>query len=327
MSKPFISICIPTYQRPHLLKTLLDSISIQTYNDFEIIINDNSKDDSVEQLLKSYTDKLPINYIKNNPSTTAAENTNAVMQRANGEWIKLMHDDDWFANADALQQFADAAKRSGKDFIFSGCTQVWLDSGKTQIDLLSEEKKQWLTESPFCLFYLNVIGHPSATMHKKDNSVLYDTGIKWVLDIDFYMRYFQKHPGYRYIDACLVNIGKDPSQETNKYYKNRNVELPEFFFLLAKYDKDLNLKNRHVFHLIWNMLKRYKIKNPKEIYDAGFKGTLPARMEKIIAYQKYIPDIILKQTSWSKKLVLTCYKKVAADYIQSGKSMHEYLRK
>ena len=67
MSKPFISICIPTYQRPHLLKTLLDSISIQTYNDFEIIINDNSKDDSVEQLLKSYTDKLPINYIKNNP--------------------------------------------------------------------------------------------------------------------------------------------------------------------------------------------------------------------------------------------------------------------
>ena len=167
MSKPFISICIPTYQRPHLLKTLLDSICIQTYRDFEIIINDNSKDDSIEQLLKSYADKLPINYVRNYPSTTAAENTNAVMQRANSEWIKLMHDDDWFETTDALQQFADAAKRSGKDFIFSGCTQVWLDSGKKQTDLLSEEKKQWLTESPFCLFYLNVIGHPSATMHKK----------------------------------------------------------------------------------------------------------------------------------------------------------------
>jgi hypothetical protein len=52
---------------------------------------------------------------------------------------------------------------------------------------------------------------------------------------------------------------------------------------------------------------------------------LPARVEKIIAYQKYIPNIILKQTPWSKKLVLRCYKKVAADYIKTGKTMHHDL--
>jgi glycosyltransferase involved in cell wall biosynthesis len=323
--QPFISICIPTYQRPHLLKKLLDSISSQTFRDFEIIINDNSPDDTVEQLVKSYKEQLPISYHHNNPTTTASENCNAVMQRANGEWIKLMHDDDWFATPVALQKFADAAKQSGKDFIFSACTQVWLDSGKEQKDFLTEEKQQWLSESPFCLFYLNVIGHPSVTMHKKDNSVLYDTTIRWVLDIDFYMRYFQKHPGYHYIDESLVNIGKDPSQETNKYYKNRAVELPEFFRLLAKYEPDLNLKNRHVFHLIWNMLKRYKIKNPQEIRDAGFKGQLPERIEQMIAYMKFIPRIIIKQTPWSKKLVLRCYKKVAADYIREGKSMHHDL--
>jgi glycosyltransferase involved in cell wall biosynthesis len=326
MSQPFISICIPTYQRPHLLKKLLDSICIQTYRDFEILINDNSSDNSVEQLLKTYADKLPIDYHRNNPSTTASENCNIVMKRAKSEWIKIMHDDDWFATNDTLQQFADAAKHSGKDFIFSASTQVWLDNGKQQIDMLTVAKQQWLTESPFCLFYLNVIGHPSVTLHKKDNTVLYDTGIRWVLDIDFYMRYLQKHGGFQYINECLINIGKDPSQETNKYYKNRNVELPEFFLLLAKYEQDLNLKNRHVFHLIWNMLKRYKIKHPQEIHDAGYNGPLPSRIEKIIAYQKYIPAIIIKQTPWSNKLVLHCYKKVAADYIRSGKTMHNYLK-
>jgi glycosyltransferase involved in cell wall biosynthesis len=323
--QPLISICIPTYQRPHLLKKLLDSIGIQTFRDFEIIINDNSSDGQVEQLVKTYNPQLPISYHRNNPSTTASENCNAVMQRANGEWIKLMHDDDWFATADALQKFADAAKLSGKDFIFSACTQVWLDNGKEQKDFLTEEKQQWLTESPFCLFYLNVIGHPSVAMHKKDNSILYDTTIQWVLDIDFYMRYLQKHPGYHYINDALVNIGKDPSQETNKYYKNRSVELPEFFRLLSKYEPDLNLKNRHVFHLIWNMLKRYKIKKPQEIYEAGYKGPLPARIEQIIAYQKFIPRIIIKQTPWSKKLFLRCYKRVAADYIREGKTMHHDL--
>ena len=119
MSNPFISICIPTYRRAHLLKTLLDSIYIQTYRDFEIIINDNSPDDEVEILLRSYANKLPVSYHRNDPPGTASENTNAVMLRAEGDWIKIMHDDDWFAAADALQQFADAAKKSEKDFIFS----------------------------------------------------------------------------------------------------------------------------------------------------------------------------------------------------------------
>jgi glycosyltransferase involved in cell wall biosynthesis len=325
MSNPFISICIPTYRRAHLLKTLLDSICIQTYRDFEIIINDNSPDDEVEILLGSYTNKLPLFYHRNDPTGTASENTNAVMRRAKGEWIKIMHDDDWFATADALQRFADAAKESGKDFIFSASTQVWLDGSKKQIDLLSEEKKSWLEESPFCLFYLNVIGHPSVSMHKKDNEVLYDTSFMFILDIDFYMRYLAKHKGFFYIEDNLINIGKDPSQETNRYYKKRDIELPEFFRLLAKYEQDLNLRNRHVFHLVWNMLKRYKIKDSKEIYDAGYTGTLPARIEKIIAYQKYIPHLIIKQTPWSKRLVLRCYKRVAADYIRSGRSMHQDL--
>jgi glycosyltransferase involved in cell wall biosynthesis len=302
----------------------LDSICIQTFRDFEVIINDNSPNDSVEQLIRKYESKLPVSFQRNNPTGTASENANLVMQRSNGEWIKIMHDDDWFATEDALQQFADAAKQSGKDFIFSASTQVWLNSNKKQVDTLSEEKKQWLEESPYCLFYLNVIGHPSVAMHKKDNAVLYDTSFQFLLDIGFYMRYLVKHPGFYYIPDKLVNIGKDPSQETNKYYKNRNIELPEFFRLLAKYEQDLDLKNRHVFHLIWNMLKRYRIKKPQEIHDAGYKGPLPARIEKIIAYQKYIPRIIIKQTPWSKRLVLRCYKKVATDYIQSGKSMHQF---
>ena len=325
MNDPFISICIPTYQRPHLLKTLLDSIAIQTYRDFEVIINDNSPDDTVELLVKKYENKLPVFYQRNNPPGTASENTNAIMQRANGDWIKIMHDDDWFATDDTLQQFADAAKHSGKDFIFSASTQVWLDGSKKQIDTLSKEKQSWLEESPYCLFYLNVISHPSVSMHRKDNDVLYDTSFMFILDIDFYMRYLSKHKGFYYIESNLINIGKDPSQETNKYYKRRDIELPEFFRLLAKYEQDLNLKNRHVFHLIWNMLKRYKIKEPGEIYEAGYKGPLPARIEKIIAYKKYIPRLIIKQTPWSKRLVLRCYKKVAADYIQSGKSMHHDL--
>jgi len=314
MNKPFISICIPTYKRADLLKKLLDSIKIQTFKDFEIIINDNSPDKTVEDLVNSYVNALPISYERNQPAGSAGENSIKVMQRANADWIKIMHDDDWFASPEALQLFADAALHSGKDFIFSANTQVYLDSGRTEADELTPGKKQMLDDSAFCLFYLNVIGHPSVAMQKKDSNIQYDPNFNWVLDIDYYMRYLMAHPGYHYIPQKLINIGKSPAQETYKYYKNIKVELPEYFFLLSKYEPGLLLKNEHVFHLVWNMLKRYRIKHVDQIYAAGYKGVMPARINEIIAFQKYIPRIIIKQTPWSKKLMKMCFKKVTMDH-------------
>jgi hypothetical protein len=235
------------------------------------------------------------------------------MRRANAEWVKMMHDDDWFATPDALQLFADAALNSGKDFIFCGTNQVSLETNTSVEDVLTSWKKQMLDDSVFCLFYLNVIGHPSAAMHRRDAMIEYDSNFNWVLDIDFYMRYLIKHPGYYYIPEKAVNIGKSASQETYKYYKNINVELPEFFTLLGKYEPGLGVKNQYVFHLIWNMLKRYKIKNTSQIYAVGYKGVMPDRINEIIAFQKYIPRIILKQTPWSKKLMEICFKKITKE--------------
>ncbi|HET9432096.1 MAG TPA: glycosyltransferase [Chitinophagaceae bacterium] len=310
MIKPFISICNPTYKRIDLLQKLLDSIVSQGFKDYEVLINDNSPDDSVQTLVKQYTGSLLIQYEKNQPAVSAGANCVKVMQRATGEWVKIMHDDDWFSSDDALQIFADAARDSGKNFIFCASTQVWLDSDKKQVDELTPEKKEMLDRSPFCLFYLNVIGHPSVAMQRRDPAIQYDTKFQWVLDIDFYMRYLVKHPGYHYISQNLVNIGKCDSQESHKYYKNIRVELPEFFFLLSKYEPGLILKDIYAFHLVWNMLKRYKIKKVSQIYEAGYEGPMPDRIEEIIAFQKYIPRLIVKQTPWSKKLMKACFQKI-----------------
>lgn len=311
MNKPLISICIPTYNRPDLLKKLLDSIQQQTFQDFEIIINDNSSNDGVETLVKLYQGNLPISFEKNRPAVSAGSNCTKVMQRAKAEWIKIMHDDDWFSSENALQSFADAALHSGKDFIFCASTQVWLDSHKKQEDILTPGKKQMLDSSVFSLFYLNVIGHPSVAMQRNDPSIQYDPGFNWVLDIDFYVRYLHVHPGYCYLPQSLVNIGKGPTQESNKYYKNIKVELPEHFFLFAKYPPDLSVKDEYVFHVIWNMLKRYKIRNLDQIYAAGYSGILPDKIQEMINCQRHIPNIILKQTPWSRKLMKKCFKKLS----------------
>ncbi|MGC4100620.1 glycosyltransferase family 2 protein [Ferruginibacter sp.] len=310
MSQPFISICIPTYKRTDLLKKLLDSIQVQSFKDFEILVNDNSPDESVKNLVQSYSASLNISYQKNEPAVTAVENGKRVMLKARAPWIKMMHDDDWFEGVDALQQFADAAKNSGKDFIFCASNQVYLEKGKTEKEFLTADRKQQLDDSFFSLIYLNVIGHPSVVMHKKDDSIQYDSQFNWVLDIDYYLRFLKAHNGYHYIPETLVNIGKGNTQESYKYYKNSKVEIPEYFTLLTKYESDLHLKNPYVFHMIWNMLRRFKIKSIADIKATGYTGKIPDKIEEIIAFQKSIPRIIIKQTPWSKKLMLRCFKKI-----------------
>src|SRR4051812_42190862 len=94
---PFISICIPAYKRVAYLQQLLESIAAQTFKDFEVIVTDDSNDDSVRRLADGFSDKLKIKYFKNEVPLGSPGNWNAAVQHATGKWIKIMHDDDWFS--------------------------------------------------------------------------------------------------------------------------------------------------------------------------------------------------------------------------------------
>lgn len=61
-----ISIVIPVYNAEKTIKRLLDSIEMQTYKNYEIIlINDGSTDNSEKILLENKTDKMQIISKKN----------------------------------------------------------------------------------------------------------------------------------------------------------------------------------------------------------------------------------------------------------------------
>lgn len=309
MRSPFISICIPAYKRAANLQRLLQSIREQTFDNYEIIISDDSPDETVKIVVDSFSDSLPIQYLKNNPAAGTPANWNVAIQKANGEWIKLMHDDDWFASPVALQKFADAAARTTCSFIFSACNNIY-STGKEVNEFLKGWRKDMLEDSSLNLFYLNVIGHPSTVMHRKDDSILYDTNFKWVVDIDFYIRYLQQHKGFLYIDEMLVDIGTDDTQVSHTLYKNPSVEVPEYLAMLSKFPSDLLMQHEYVFHCVWNLVKRFRIKNIKQIEGFGYTGQLPAHIQNIIDYQRPVPRIIIKQTNWSRILMKRCYKKL-----------------
>jgi glycosyltransferase involved in cell wall biosynthesis len=311
IEKPFISICIPAFKRVASLRRLLQSVAGQSYKNYEVIISDDSPDQSVRALVEDMAPFLTVYYSKNNPAAGTPANWNLALQKAQGGWIKLMHDDDWFASPHALQKFADAACSNAADFIFSACNNIYA-SGREVNEFLAGWKKDMLEENFLNLLYSNVIGHPSTVMHRRDNSILYDTRFKWVVDIDFYIRYLQKHNGYAYIPEMLVNIGTGDTQVSHDLYKNPKVEVPEYLALLAKFPPGILMEHEYVFHSVWNLVKRFRIRNAMMIEDLGYQGQVPDHLQEIMDYQRPYPYLIIKQSNWSRFLMKRCFKKIKA---------------
>ncbi|WP_440694031.1 glycosyltransferase family 2 protein [Candidatus Pelagibacter sp. HIMB1695] len=92
-----LSICIPTFNRAKYLNNLLNSIYI-TKSPFlantEICISDNNSSDKTENVVKSFDDKLNINYKKQNTNIGLAKNILKVVDLAKGEFVWILGDDD-----------------------------------------------------------------------------------------------------------------------------------------------------------------------------------------------------------------------------------------
>ena len=307
MNTPLISICIPAYKRPDCLIRLLNSIHEQTYKQYEIIITDDSPGDQIRQVLEPFTD-LPIQYYSNKPALGSPGNWNYAMSKANGEWIHLLHADDWYASPTSLQHFVNVITEGNSDFIFCASKEINLATNSIKNMELTEKKRELLDGSPINLLFDNVIGHPSTVIHKKDTSIQYDTAFKWVVDIDFYIRYLQHHGGYSYIHAPMINISMDTEQVSESSYKNPFVEIPEYLNLFNKFSETLTRTNKFAFHCLWNLIRKFKIKDGAYIREHGYHGKMIQGVADIINYQKKIPRIILKQTNWSVYFMNKCYR-------------------
>lgn len=91
-----ISICIPACNRAALLEEAIDSCLAQSWREFEIVIGDDSSDDTSQQVVERcrLRSDRPIRYERNQPRLGQAANVNRLFARAQGARLLLLHDDD-----------------------------------------------------------------------------------------------------------------------------------------------------------------------------------------------------------------------------------------
>ena len=120
----FITVIVPTYNRPELLRRALESISKQRYRHYEVIvINDGGED--VEQIVSGFRRTRYINK-PINQGLPAARNSG--LSVAKGNWIAYLDDDDWYYEWHLGTLAAEINKAR---FIYSDADTVWPD-GRTK---------------------------------------------------------------------------------------------------------------------------------------------------------------------------------------------------
>ena len=102
---PRVSVLIPTYRRPQLLVRAIESALMQLDSDSEVLVGDDGGD--AEPAVASAGDPR-VRYFRNSPALGMGRNSTALLDRANGELLLLLNDDDYLMPgffARTLKQF------------------------------------------------------------------------------------------------------------------------------------------------------------------------------------------------------------------------------
>lgn len=302
---PLISICIPAYKNVNYLKRLLDSIAIQSFRNYEVVVTDDSPDDDVSDFIRSFEGIESLRYARNSVALGTPDNWNAAIRLAKGEWIKLMHDDDWFQSPESLNIFVNEISKSHEAvFIYSAYSNVLLSNGARTDIRASQFRRLMLRNNPATLASKNIIGPPSAILYKRDE-LFYDKRLKWLVDIDFYIRFLNNRRAI-YVDKALVNIGISELQVTKTASRVKQVEVPEFCVLFEKIGFS-SLRNIWVFDAWWRLLRNFSIRHAADIESAGYKGNVPPIIKRIIGFQNCLPRVLLNFGLTSKIFMTLCY--------------------
>jgi glycosyltransferase involved in cell wall biosynthesis len=118
-SRPMVSVCLTTFNRPHLLAQALESLHSQDYPNFEVLLVDDGSDqpealaflDRLEPEFKSRGWRI---IRQENSYPGAARNTGA--RHAHGEYLLFM-DDDNYAEPHEISTFVRVAGHCGADIL------------------------------------------------------------------------------------------------------------------------------------------------------------------------------------------------------------------
>ena len=179
-----VSIITSCYNRAATIRSAIESVLAQDYNDIEFIVVDGSSTDGSLDIIREYVDRISI--IISEPDHGMYEAINKGIRVATGEIIGLLHSDDFFYDNGVVGRIVERMKRTHADFLYGDGLFVnpddtnkvvrnWIGGGYR----LWKVRHGWLPLHPTCDIRRDVMMRQG----------LYNESYKIAADSDLLVRY------------------------------------------------------------------------------------------------------------------------------------------
>lgn len=140
---PLISVILRTYNRPHMLTTMLDCLRNQDYDNYEIILyNNGSQDKETESICKAYADGNPrVLYVYQSVNSVlrGVMGGFAEISFAKGDYVAWVDDDDRI-EPNYLSFLANLIDKHQADIVMCGSYNEYADGSLTPNFVGNEER-------------------------------------------------------------------------------------------------------------------------------------------------------------------------------------------
>jgi glycosyltransferase involved in cell wall biosynthesis len=217
MSKPLVSICIPTYNYRRFLPEALESAMRQTLRDLEIVVVDNHSDDGTMELLAEYARRdARVVAHRNTTNLGMTGNFNRCIELASGKYVKLLCADDVLGEA-CVERLV-AALEEHRDARLAGCARYYFrEPGKPTRRQAYAAARRVVPGTDVireCFFKGNLIGEPSAVLFRRaDAAARFDASYLQAFDMELWFRLLNDG-WFAFVPEPLCGIREHPGSGT-----------------------------------------------------------------------------------------------------------------
>jgi len=206
-----ISIVLPVYNGEKYLKESIESIIVQTYKNWELLILDDCSTDNSAEISKSYErEDNRIHYYRNEKNLRLPRNLNKGFSLAKGNFLTWTSDDNRF-KPQALEKMHTALIDEKAQFVFASCRIIDSEGKEIEYIMVNEfSKKRIMGMNPVgaCFMY---------TRKAYEEVGEYNPELALVEDFDYWQRLYAKFGAvvisdilyeYRWHDGALTSTMK-----------------------------------------------------------------------------------------------------------------------
>lgn len=249
-NKPLVSVCIPSYNGSAFIINTINSVLEQTFQNFEIIVNDDCSTDNTRNLIKSINDSR-IHLYCNDKNLGAVNNCNKALEYATGKYLKILMQDD-ILSKEHLEKSVEIME-SDSSVMMTTCQSYIINENNEIISSRKRYKKDMkfdgIAYSKKSLIGRNIFGEPSLVCFRRevyDKGLRFDSSFKFNFDWDFAIGAVAGGK-IAYIAKPLASFRISTTSISGNYYiKNKRLIYDEAVALFKKHYKPLGISSANI---------------------------------------------------------------------------------